>query len=55
MCKEMPVIPVNRVVGTKRIIVKKWRAKEEERPQGVADQKTPMYVCKYVCMYYVEA
>jgi hypothetical protein len=30
MCKEMAVIPVNRVVGPKRIIGKKWRAEEEE-------------------------
>jgi hypothetical protein len=30
MCKEMPVIPVNRVVDTK----KKWRAEEEERHKG---------------------
>jgi hypothetical protein len=30
MCKELPVIPVNKVVDPKRII-KKWRAKEEER------------------------
>jgi hypothetical protein len=27
MCKEMPVIPVNRVVDKKRIIRKKWRAR----------------------------
>jgi hypothetical protein len=33
MCKEMPVIPVNRVVDTKRII-EKWRAEEEERHKG---------------------
>jgi hypothetical protein len=26
MCKEMPVIPVDSVVGKKRIIGKKWRA-----------------------------
>jgi hypothetical protein len=31
MYKEMPVIPVNKVVDQKRIIWKKWRAKEEER------------------------
>jgi hypothetical protein len=30
MCKEMPVIPVNRVVDKKRII-RKRRAKEGER------------------------
>jgi hypothetical protein len=34
MFKEMPVIPVNRVVDPKRIIREKWKA------QGVADQKT---------------
>jgi hypothetical protein len=34
MCKEMPVIPVNRVVDPKRIIVKKWKAQEEERHKG---------------------
>jgi hypothetical protein len=30
----MPVIPVNKVVHTKRIIGKKWRAEEEERHKG---------------------
>jgi hypothetical protein len=30
MCKELPVIPVNRVVGPKRIIGKKWRAEEHK-------------------------
>jgi hypothetical protein len=30
MGKEMPVIMVNRVGDTKRIIRKKWRAKEDE-------------------------
>jgi hypothetical protein len=34
MCKELLVIPVNKVVDPKRIIVKKWRAKEEERHKG---------------------
>jgi hypothetical protein len=29
MCKEMPVIPVNKVVDPKRIIGKKWRVEEE--------------------------
>jgi hypothetical protein len=33
MCKETPVIPVNRVVDPKRII-SKWRAKEEEMHKG---------------------
>jgi hypothetical protein len=35
MCKEMPVISVNRVVDPKRIIRKKWRAEEEERHKGL--------------------
>jgi hypothetical protein len=37
MCKEMPVIPVNRVVDPKRIIEKMEGRGGEE--QGVADQK----------------
>jgi hypothetical protein len=39
MCKEMPVILFNRVVDPKRIIGKKWRAKEEERHKGSLTQK----------------
>jgi hypothetical protein len=31
MCKEMPVIPVNKVVDPKKNNWKKWRTKEEER------------------------
>jgi hypothetical protein len=31
MCKELPVVPVNKVVDPKRVIRKKWRAEEEER------------------------
>jgi hypothetical protein len=31
MCKELLVIPVDRVVDKKRIRRKKWRAEEEER------------------------
>jgi hypothetical protein len=31
----MPVIPVDKVVDPKRIIGKKWRAKEEERHKGL--------------------
>jgi hypothetical protein len=36
MCKEMPVIPVNRVVDTKRIIGK-MEGREGGKAQGVAD------------------
>jgi hypothetical protein len=39
MCKEMLVIPVDMVVGKKRIIGKKWRAKEEERRKGSLTHK----------------
>jgi hypothetical protein len=39
MCKEMPVIPVNRVVDPKRIIGKKGRGGGEA--QGVADPPPP--------------
>jgi hypothetical protein len=39
MCKEMLVIPVDRVVDKKRIIGKKWRAKEGGEAQGVAGQQ----------------
>jgi hypothetical protein len=39
MCKELPVILVNKVVDRKRIIGKKWRAEEEERHKGSLTQK----------------
>jgi uncharacterized protein YjbI with pentapeptide repeats len=39
MCKEMPVIPADRVVDKKRIINKKWRAEEEERHSGLLTKK----------------
>jgi hypothetical protein len=37
----MPIITVNRAVDKKRIIIKKWRAEEEERHKGsFAPQKS---------------
>jgi hypothetical protein len=45
MCKEMPVIPVNKVVDPKRIIGKKWRAKEEERHKG-HKKESYLFVCE---------
>jgi hypothetical protein len=39
MCKELPVILVNKVVDPKRIIGKKWGAKEEERHKGSLTKK----------------
>jgi hypothetical protein len=40
MCKEMPVIPVNKVVGPKRKFGKNWKAEEEEeRHKGSLIQK----------------
>jgi hypothetical protein len=41
MRKELPVILVNMVVDPKRIIRKKWRAKEEERHKRALTQKNP--------------
>jgi hypothetical protein len=38
MCKEMPVIPVSKVVDPKRII-KKMEGRREGEAQGVADPK----------------
>jgi hypothetical protein len=40
MCKELPVIPVNKVMDPKRIIRKKWRAEEKERHKGSLTQNT---------------
>jgi hypothetical protein len=40
MCKEMPVILVNKVVDPKRIMRKKWRSEEEEeRHKGSLTRK----------------
>jgi hypothetical protein len=39
MCKELPVILVNKVVDQKRIIRQKWRAEEEERHKGSLTHK----------------
>jgi hypothetical protein len=47
MCKEMPVIPVNKVVDPKRIIRKKEGQRGGEA-QGVADPKKERK--KHVCM-----
>jgi hypothetical protein len=41
MSKEMPVIPINSVVDPKRIIGTKWRAKEEERHNGLLTTTPP--------------
>jgi hypothetical protein len=43
MCKEMPVIPVDRAVDKKRIIGKKLRAKEEERHKRSLIPKKGIY------------
>jgi hypothetical protein len=39
MCKEMPVILVNKVVDLKSIIGKKWRAKEERHKGSLTPKK----------------
>jgi hypothetical protein len=56
MCKEMPVILVNRVEDPKRIIRKKWRAKEDERNKGFLTPPPKkntiscflIHICRYV-------
>jgi hypothetical protein len=35
MCKEMPVIPVNRVVDKEKNNGEKWRVEEQERHKGL--------------------
>jgi hypothetical protein len=48
MCKEMPVIPVNKVVDPKKNNQNKiCRAKEEERHKGVADPPPPKKKPRY--------
>jgi hypothetical protein len=42
MCKEMPVIQVNRVVDPKKNNRKKWRAEEEERHKGSLTLPSPL-------------
>jgi hypothetical protein len=44
MCKEMPVIAFDTVVDKKRIIGKKWRAKEEERPKVMLTQLINIFI-----------
>jgi hypothetical protein len=45
MCNDIPFIPVNRVVNPKRIIGKKWRAKEEERHKGLLTPPPKKILC----------
>jgi hypothetical protein len=40
MCKELPGIPINKVVDPKRII-RKMEGRGGEEAQGVADPKKP--------------
>jgi hypothetical protein len=47
MCKELPVILVNKVVDPKRIIGKKWRAEEEERHKGSLTPKKYIIVSEH--------
>jgi hypothetical protein len=42
MCKEMPVIPVDRVVNKKRIIGKNGGPRRKGEAQGATDQKNPL-------------
>jgi hypothetical protein len=46
MCKEMPVIPVNRVVDKEKNNGEKWRVEEQERHKGLLPPplKMPYFV-----------
>jgi hypothetical protein len=44
MCKEMPVIPVIRVVDKKRLIGKRRMAKEEDRRKGLLAPKNKQHI-----------
>jgi hypothetical protein len=44
MCKEMPVIPVNKVVDPKRRIIGKMGFQGGVEAQGVADPKKLIYI-----------
>jgi hypothetical protein len=46
MCKELPVIPVNRVVGPNKNNQKKWRAEEEESHKGLLTPTHPEKCCR---------
>jgi hypothetical protein len=48
MCKELPVILVNKVVDPKKLIGKKCRAKEEERHKGSVTPPPPKKKKKFV-------
>jgi hypothetical protein len=49
MCKELPVILVNKVVDPKKNNRKIWRAKEEERLNGSLTKKNELV---YIGMYW---
>jgi hypothetical protein len=49
MCKEMPVISVNRGgVDKQRITGKKWRAEAEERHKGSPNQKNENSIAHFM-------
>jgi hypothetical protein len=45
-CKEMPIIPVNKVMDNKRILAKR-RAEEEDRHKGLLTPPPPKKVPKF--------
>jgi hypothetical protein len=51
MCKEIPVIPANRVVDKKRIhYPKKWRAEEEvERHKRALSHSCDVIILSLIC------
>jgi hypothetical protein len=51
MCKEMLVIPVNKVVDPKRIIGKKMMVKEEETHKGLLTKKNGRWEWLTDCLH----
>jgi hypothetical protein len=45
MCKEMPVIPVSKMMDPKKNNRTKWRAEEEERHRGSLAKK--VHLCHF--------
>jgi hypothetical protein len=51
MCKEMPVIPVNRVVDEERIIGKKWGPRRRRGTRGCRPLRTHLHLTQLSRFY----
>jgi hypothetical protein len=52
MCKEMPVIPANKVVDLQRIIGKKWRAEEEEKHKSLTKNTLSLFPSLFLSLFF---